>query len=37
MIDIIIAFIFGAWTGGCFGLVLAALIRGNDNEDVFTE
>lgn len=37
MIDTIIAFTLGAWFGGCFGLVLAALIRGNDNEDVFTE
>ncbi len=36
-IDTIIAFVWGAWIGACFGLVFAALIRGNDNEDVFTE
>ena len=37
MIDTIIAFTLGAWFGGCFGFVIAALIRGNDNEDMFTE
>lgn len=38
MIDTIIAFILGAWFGGCFGLVFAALIRENDDdEEMFTE
>ena len=37
MIDTIIAFSVGAWVGGCFGMVIAALIRGNDNEEMFTE
>lgn len=37
MIDTIIAFSVGVWVGGCFGMVIAALIRGNDNEEMFTE
>ena len=38
MIDTIIAFVWGAWIGVCFGTVLAALIRGNDDdEEMFTE
>ena len=37
MIDMTIAFIFGIWLGAPFGMVIAALLRGNDNEDVFTE
>jgi len=37
MIDTIIAFVWGAWFGACFGLVLAALIRGNDDKEMFTE
>ena len=38
MIDTIIAFVWGAWIGACFGIVLAALIRGNDDdEEMFTE
>ena len=37
MIDTIIAFSVGVLVGGCFGMVIAALIRGNDNEEMFTE
>ena len=37
MIDITIAFIFGIWFGAPFGMVIAALLRGNDNEEMFTE
>ena len=36
MIDTIIAFVWGAWFGACFGLVFVALIRGNDDEEMFT-
>ena len=38
MIDTIIAFVWGAWIGACFGLVFAALIRENDgDEEMFIE
>lgn len=37
MILTIIAFSVGVWVGGCFDMVIAALIRGNDNEEMFTE
>ena len=34
MIDTIIAFTLGAWIGGCLAFITAALIRGNDNEEM---
>ena len=37
MIDTIITLFIDIWLGAPFGMVIAALIRGNDNEDVFTE
>jgi hypothetical protein len=37
MIDTIITLFIGIWLGASFGMVIAALLRGNDNEDVFTE
>ena len=36
MIDTIITFMLGAWTGATIAIFTIALIRGNDNEDVFT-
>lgn len=37
MIDITIAFIFCILFGAPLGMVIAALLRGNDNEEMFTE
>ena len=33
MIDIIIAFVWGAWIGACLAIIVAALVRGNDDVD----
>lgn len=37
MIDTIIILFIGIWIGAPLGMVIAALIRGNDNEEMFTE
>lgn len=37
MIDIIITFMLGAWTGATIAIFTIALTRGNDNEEMFTE